>query len=253
MRGTLRDVGNRSHLGAKRGIVPKDAVDDTTLAQSVTMHGRHSESRNKGERLQNYGFTTVPLPPSGGDQGGQGGQGGGGSGGGGGQSQQDMKAAEYVSLALGGHQSHSVIVAVEDARFRLRGLKPGENAQFDDQQQKMHIQRDQILYETHKQHVIQVVKDEGQAKENAERDQSKAKRTPLTVIEVTKEHVKITRGNATFLVQDGLCIGNVGQNSFRTDKGHTHIQAGGSTIWVEPGGCCSTQPIVVVPHPHDGI
>lgn len=40
--------------------------------------------------------------------------------------------AEGIALAVGGHRSHTVVICVADRRYRLRGLKDGEVALYDD-------------------------------------------------------------------------------------------------------------------------
>ena len=71
-----------------------------------------SEVMDLRERLQEYGFTSVP-----------------------------QVGAESVFVALGGSRSNTVVVAVEDRRYRLKGLSGGEVALYDDQDQVVHIKR----------------------------------------------------------------------------------------------------------------
>src|SRR5258708_4113024 len=103
MRKSLFDAGVRTHLMVRRGIIPgksqssggsgggggdqssgKKGIDDSKLFQALDTHGHHSEGSSGSERIQNYGFSSVPLEAKQQQQsGGVGGAGGGGAGGGG--------------------------------------------------------------------------------------------------------------------------------------------------------------------------
>ncbi|WP_431477838.1 phage baseplate assembly protein domain-containing protein [Massilia eburnea] len=61
---------------------------------------------------RNTGFTSVPKP-----------------------------GAEGVVVFVGGNRDHGLVIAVEDRRFRLKGLASGEVAIYDDQGQKVHLTR----------------------------------------------------------------------------------------------------------------
>lgn len=41
--------------------------------------------------------------------------------------------AECVTLSVGGNTDHPVVINVDDRRYRMRGLKTGEMAIYDDQ------------------------------------------------------------------------------------------------------------------------
>jgi phage gp45-like len=134
-RQTLRDLSGRVFHGMARTTINK--MDDNPMMQE--MHGDffNSDSREKVERVQNYGFTSAILPRDKQQQGGGGDSGGGSGGSGGGDSggsgeQPKGPAAEGVAMFAGGQRNHPVIVAVDDRRHRPRGLKPGENSQYDD-------------------------------------------------------------------------------------------------------------------------
>lgn len=52
--------------------------------------------------------------------------------------------AEAVRLSVHGSPDHSLVIAVEHRRFRMKGLKSGEVALYDDQGQVVHLTRDGI-------------------------------------------------------------------------------------------------------------
>jgi phage gp45-like len=140
---TPRDTGFRAFHGEARGTV--NEIDDDHNMQEMNADQFHSDNRKGIERVQNYGFSSVPL---GRDQqqqgGGQGGQQAGGGGQGGDQDPHGEKgpAAEAFFIYPGGNRSLPVIVAVDDRRHRPYGLKGGESIQYDDQGQATYLQRD---------------------------------------------------------------------------------------------------------------
>jgi phage gp45-like len=137
---TPRDTGFRAFHGEGRGTV--NEIDDDHNMQEMHADQMWSDSREKIERVQNYGFSSVPLKRDQQQQQ-QGGQAGGGQGGG---EKSDMKgpAAEAFFIYPGGNRSLPVIVAVDDRRHRPYGLKGGESIQYDDQGQATYIQRDGV-------------------------------------------------------------------------------------------------------------
>ncbi|PCJ13816.1 MAG: phage baseplate protein [Gammaproteobacteria bacterium] len=78
-------------------------VDDTNGLQILQVEILKGEIKNL-ERMQNYGFTGVPLVTS-----------------------------ESVVLFPNGSRDHGIIVAVDDRRYRLRGLEGGEVAIYTDE------------------------------------------------------------------------------------------------------------------------
>lgn len=98
--------------GGARSLV--DTVDDETGMQEMKGSFMHGESRQKVESPQNYGFTSVVLPAKKGKDG-----------------QIEECAEAYISF-LGGNRSFPVASVMDDRRHRPWGLKPGENAQYDD-------------------------------------------------------------------------------------------------------------------------
>ncbi|MFP3944635.1 MAG: phage baseplate assembly protein V [Alphaproteobacteria bacterium] len=94
-------------------------VNDALKMQEVQAASFSGEVLGGVERFQNYGFTSVPL-----------------------------NGAEGIVLALGGARSHSVVICVDDRRYRLKPLSAGEVALYDDLGQKVHLKRDQIHIES---------------------------------------------------------------------------------------------------------
>ncbi len=89
-----------------RGMISRALVrlvDDGRKAQELQIDLFADETQDGVERLQNYGFTSVPKP-----------------------------GAEAMAVAVGGLRSHVVVIAVEDRRYRLKNLSEGEVALYDD-------------------------------------------------------------------------------------------------------------------------
>jgi phage gp45-like len=113
LRALLGPLARRLGQLAARAVVR--AVDDGHTRQLLQVEILQGELREGVERFQPYGLTCVPHAGS-----------------------------DAVVLSLGGHRAQAVIVAVEDRRYRLVGLAPGEVALFDDVGHCVHLQRDRI-------------------------------------------------------------------------------------------------------------
>lgn len=87
-------------------------VDDTKKTQIVQLVALEGETRADIERVQNYGFTSVPLD-----------------------------GIEGVALFPGGFREHGFVIATDDRRYRLTGLEAGEVAIYTDQGDKVVIER----------------------------------------------------------------------------------------------------------------
>jgi phage baseplate assembly protein V len=87
-------------------------VDDASGLQLHQFALLADETREGVERVQNYGFTSVPL-----------------------------EGAEAVVLFVGGFRDHGLAVAVDDRRHRLKGLQPGEVAIYTDEGDSVVIRR----------------------------------------------------------------------------------------------------------------
>ncbi|MDB2704921.1 phage baseplate assembly protein V [Pseudomonadota bacterium] len=96
-------------------------VNDGLKTQELQLTIMSDEVLDGVERFQNYGFTSHPRT-----------------------------GAEAITLSVNGHRSHTVAIAVDDKRYRLKGLKGGEVALYDDQGQKVVIYRDRIEVEAPK-------------------------------------------------------------------------------------------------------
>lgn len=110
MNNALRQISSRVASAIVRGVV--SLVDDSTKAQILKVELLAQETRERVERIQQYGFTSHPFP-----------------------------GAEVVALGVGGNRDHTVIIAVDDRRYRLKGLAGGEVALYDDQGQKLVVTR----------------------------------------------------------------------------------------------------------------
>lgn len=97
------------------GRAVAQVINDAGGVQVMQLTGLSGEILDQVERLQEYGFTAVPH-----------------------------SGAEAVLVAVGGNRSHSLVIAVEDRRYRLAGLAAGEVALYDDQGQKIVLHRDRI-------------------------------------------------------------------------------------------------------------
>ena len=98
--------------GGARSVV--DKVDDDKMMQEMNGNFMKGETRDRVESPQNYGFTSVVLPAKKGKDG------------------QIEESAEAFIGFQGGNRSFPVAYVMDDRRHRPYGLKPGENAQYDD-------------------------------------------------------------------------------------------------------------------------
>ena len=96
-------------------------VSDTTTLQTLQLAVLDTETREACERVQQYGFTSVPLPPDG------------------------AGGPEAVVLFVGGFRDHPLVVAVDDRRWRKKGLQPGESALYSDEGDYLLLKRSRIV------------------------------------------------------------------------------------------------------------
>jgi len=75
-----------------------------------------NEVRDNTARLQEYGFTSVPL-----------------------------QGADAVIVFVGGNRDHGLIIATDDARYRLQGMKNGEIALYTDEGDHIYFKRGKII------------------------------------------------------------------------------------------------------------
>jgi phage baseplate assembly protein V len=92
------------------------AVADAKKLQRAQVQLLADEVHDDVERVQQYGYTSVPLP-----------------------------GAEGVVVFAGGNRDHGLLIAVDDRRYRLTGLAAGEVALYDDLGKKVHFTRNGIV------------------------------------------------------------------------------------------------------------
>ena len=102
-------------------------VDDTMQLQSLQVEALADETLDGVERFQQYGFTSHPHPE-----------------------------AEAVMLSVAGERANAVVIAVEDRRYRITSLTAGEVALYDDQGQRVVLQRDGIIIDTDRPGGVQI-------------------------------------------------------------------------------------------------
>jgi phage baseplate assembly protein V len=105
---------NKASLMVGRCILK--AIGDGKAVQLVQAQLLAEEIHDDVERIQQYGLTSVPKP-----------------------------GAEGVIVFVGGNRDHGLLIAVEDRRYRLKGLEAGEVALYDDLGQKVHLTRAGIV------------------------------------------------------------------------------------------------------------
>lgn len=106
----LGPIQRRVQLMVSRAVLT--LIDDETTLQTVQAKLLGDEVLAGLEHFQQYGFTSVPLA-----------------------------GAEAVALSVGGNRSHTVVINVDDRRYRLTGLADGEVALYDDRGQRVHLTR----------------------------------------------------------------------------------------------------------------
>lgn len=112
MKVALERLAARVRLMIGRGVLR--LVDDAKAQQMVQLGVMAKETREM-ERFQDYGFTSVP-----------------------------QEGAEAIVAALAGRRDHLVALRIDDRRFRLKNLKPGEVALYDDLGNVIVFKRDQV-------------------------------------------------------------------------------------------------------------
>ncbi|PHJ82013.1 hypothetical protein VF14_18380 [Nostoc linckia z18] len=110
----MQPLHQRIMMAVGRGVVR--LVDDSLKMQAMQVTLMEGETRATVERFQNYGFTSHPQP-----------------------------GAECIGLAIGGNRDHCVIIAVDDRRFRLKSLAPGEVALYTDEGDVIHLKRGRTI------------------------------------------------------------------------------------------------------------
>lgn len=104
----------RIRLAIARALIGQ--VNDGGGLQTLQIGIQADVGRDQVERFQQYGVTSVPHA-----------------------------GAECVTLSVGGNTDHPVVINVDDRRYRMRGLKTGEMAIYDDQGMSVHLTRGGIV------------------------------------------------------------------------------------------------------------
>lgn len=102
-----------------RGMIRRSViglVNDAMKLQSVQVTLMAGQTPDDVEHFQHYGLTSVPH-----------------------------KGAEGIGLGIGGSTGHTVVICVDDRRYRLTGLQAGEVALYDDLGHKVHLTRAGIV------------------------------------------------------------------------------------------------------------
>ncbi|MGE4292397.1 MAG: phage baseplate assembly protein V [Desulfovibrio sp.] len=100
----LAPIQRRVMLMVGRAVVR--AVADTPAMQELQVELLAGELRERVERFQQYGFSSHPHP-----------------------------GAEAACVFVGGNRDHGLILAVDDRRYRIKGLAQGEVAIYTDEDQ----------------------------------------------------------------------------------------------------------------------
>ena len=98
--------------GGSRTLIHE--IDDSTNMQQMKGSMMFGEAREKVESPQNYGFSSVVRPATKDKDG------------------NIQDCAEGFMSYFGGNRTGSFCAVMDDRRYRPMGLKPGENAQYDD-------------------------------------------------------------------------------------------------------------------------
>jgi len=96
----LEPIRNKIRMMVSRSVV--SLIDDSTAMQILQLRLMKDETKDGVERVQNYGFTSHPL-----------------------------KDSEAVVVFVNGNRDHGLVVAVDDTRYRLKGLPEGGVAMYD--------------------------------------------------------------------------------------------------------------------------
>ena len=106
----MAPTANRSKLGTARGAV--ETVRDSGNLQTVQITLLEDETRDRIERLQEYGFTS--NPPAGSDA---------------------------AVIFIGGNRDHGVIVGVDSREYRKKNLDSGEVCLYDKNGSEIYLKK----------------------------------------------------------------------------------------------------------------
>lgn len=125
-RDMLAPVYRRVLLSIGRASI--HGVADGGKRQLVQISGLAGEDRENVERVQHYGFTSVPLAGAG-----------------------------AVIVCVGGNRDHTLIVADDDPRYRLTGLQPGESALYNHMGSKIIMKADGSIEATPSNGIFKII------------------------------------------------------------------------------------------------
>lgn len=111
----IMDPLYRRILGTVARAIIK-SVNDSGKMQKVQIGILKDEIRDKVDRVQQYGITSVPKA-----------------------------GADAVVLFVGGNRDHGIVIATEDSRYRLKDLQEGEVALYTDEGDYVHLKRGRII------------------------------------------------------------------------------------------------------------
>ena len=214
LRDTLASAARRGMSMLRRATLRK--ASDDKLMQTVELDTNFGERKKGMERFQNYGFTSVPLPQ---------------------KDDKTNEAAEAIVFYVGGSGGHAVVLGIDDRRHRVKNMKPGESAMYDDQWQIIRITRNGIVISspfavTHE--VASPNQDRDPAKEFGQ-DADRAKSANTRIVQ-TKNSIRIEYG-ATFieLSDHGIKLSTDGDKSIVSHVDNGVIKAEGNTTnWKGP-------------------
>ena len=109
-------LARRIRMLLSRAVV--NLVNDALQVQGLQISVLDGEV-GTAQRFQNYGFTSNPL-----------------------------QGAEAVVASIAGARSHRVVLAVEDGRYRLKNLQPGQVAMYTDEGDSIVFARGRIIQVT---------------------------------------------------------------------------------------------------------
>lgn len=157
-----------------------DKADDTQEMQECKATFMNNEVRKEIESPHSYGFTSLVV-----------------------ESEKDNegkidKCAEGFGQFMGGNRTFPVVEVMDDRRFRLKNFKEGESALYDDQQQKVHIQRECVYTRSQRKVEMRVIKDQKYmdghgSDQSASRDQQKDKSRRWSTYVMDKDVITIER------------------------------------------------------------
>lgn len=114
LRRVMEPIQRRVMLMVGRCVL--NAIADGKPVQLVQASLLTDETRDKMERMTEYGYTSVPLP-----------------------------GAQGVAVFVGGERGHGIVIATGDPRNRLSGLQPGEVALYTDEGDKIVLKRGKLI------------------------------------------------------------------------------------------------------------